>query len=220
MGSRSVGDIEEIKELRARGDDSWNAQVCRIAARNGHLECLKYLYENGCPFGKSVCVSAASNGHLDCLKYLHEQGCYLHVETTAYAARNGHLECLKYAHESGFPWDENTTAFAARKGHLECLKYAHEHGCPWTSRASIYAAEYGHIECFKYCFKHWTSTSTPFWSIKFYLPKCIEKFDFDDPVWKQLLTHDFDLTQNPRLYSKVEAKKKELQDLVRLQYIV
>ena len=42
---------------------------------NGHLECLKYAHENGCPWNEDTCSNAAKNGHLECLKYLHENRC-------------------------------------------------------------------------------------------------------------------------------------------------
>jgi len=71
------------------------------------------------------------SGHLECLKYAHEQGCPWDEETCEYAATNGDLECLKYAREHGCPWDDWTCMRAAEYGHLECLKYAHEQGCDW-----------------------------------------------------------------------------------------
>ena len=85
---------------------------------------------NGCENGCDTCWSAAKNGHLECLKYAHERGCDWDRWTCFYAAKNGHLECLKYAHEHGCPWDELTCRGAAEKGHLECLKYACAHGFP------------------------------------------------------------------------------------------
>ena len=45
------------------------------AAKYGHLECLKYAHENGCPWDEVTCSEAAENGHLECLKYAHENGC-------------------------------------------------------------------------------------------------------------------------------------------------
>ena len=73
---------------------------------------------------------AAENGHLECLKYAHERGCPWDELTCAYAAKLGNLECLKYAHEHGCPWDARTCGTAAENGHLECLKYAQDHGAP------------------------------------------------------------------------------------------
>ena len=77
-----------------------------------------------------MCAETARGGHLECLKYLHENGCPWDEETCRGAAYAGHLECLKYAHENGCPWDEDTCEAAANGGHLECLQYAHENGCP------------------------------------------------------------------------------------------
>ena len=46
-----------------------------MAAENGHLDCLKYAHEHGCPWNENTCMWAARNGHLDCLKYAHVNGC-------------------------------------------------------------------------------------------------------------------------------------------------
>ena len=81
-----------------------------------------------------TCACAAKNGHLDCLRYAHERGCRWDAETCEFAAEKGHLECLKYAHENGCPWNADTCEYAARNGHLEILKYACERGCPGSAR--------------------------------------------------------------------------------------
>jgi hypothetical protein len=69
---------------------------------------------------------AAKNGHLKCLRYAHENGAQLDERVCIYAASSGHLECLRYAHENGAPWDD-ACMYAAWNGHLDCLRYAHEH---------------------------------------------------------------------------------------------
>ena len=88
---------------------------------------------NGCENGCDTCFYAASNGHLECLKYAHEHGCPWDEKTCMDAADGGHLDCLKYAHENGCPWNTSTCSFAAKNGHLECLKYACAHGCPGSA---------------------------------------------------------------------------------------
>jgi hypothetical protein len=75
---------------------------------------------------------ASGKGHLDCLKYAHEHGCPWDNATCIIAADNGQLECLQYAHENGCPWDENICIHAAKYGHIYCLKYAYENGCTWV----------------------------------------------------------------------------------------
>ena len=64
--------------------------------QNGHLECLKYAHENGCPWDRWTCERAAKNAHLECLKYAHENGCSSDERACWNAALNGHLEFLKY----------------------------------------------------------------------------------------------------------------------------
>ena len=90
---------------------------CNIASANGHLECLKYLHENGCPWDKETCRYSTWYGHLECLKYLHENGCPLDAVTCANAAYNGQLECLKYLHENSCPWDKETCRYSTWYGH-------------------------------------------------------------------------------------------------------
>jgi hypothetical protein len=121
-----------------------------MAANRGHLECLRYAHEHGCPWDIETTWIAAKRRHLECLRYAHEHGCPWDEEICWMAALDGNLECLKYAHEHGCPWDKETCRWAASSGHLECLKYAHEHGCPWDEETCRSAATYGHLECLQY----------------------------------------------------------------------
>ncbi len=51
--------------------------TCRFAAEKGHLDCLRYAHENGCPWDEYTCRGAVENGRLDCLHYAYENGCPL-----------------------------------------------------------------------------------------------------------------------------------------------
>lgn len=95
--------MDQLYEAHMRGL-KFNANVCeRLATR---LECLKYVFRNGCSWNERACYKAAFDGKLDCLRFLHENGC---------------------------KWDESTCHIAARNGHIECLIYAYEHGCPFPN---------------------------------------------------------------------------------------
>ena len=104
--------------------------TCANAAKNGHLEVLKWLRENGCPWDDWTCLYAAEYGHLEVLKWVRENGCPWDEDTCALAAWNGHLEVLKWARENGCPWNWLTCASAAQNDHLEVLKWARENRCP------------------------------------------------------------------------------------------
>ena len=90
--------LEKCSENRER--------FCWRMARNGNLELLQFLRENGCPWDDWTCWNAAGYGHLDCLKYAHEHGC---------------------------PWDWRTCCEAAEEGKLECLQYACDNKCPGSA---------------------------------------------------------------------------------------
>lgn len=137
-----------------------NTKTCKLAAENGHLNCLKYAHENGCPWDSYTCSNAAENGHLDCLKYAHENGCPWTKFTCLLAAENGHFDCLKYAHENGCPWDGDTCFTAALFSYFDCLKDTHENGYSWHRftgvldeyiLASVYeTVARDHLDCLKY----------------------------------------------------------------------
>ena len=50
----------------------WDSKTMRIAAEQGNLEMVKYCVANECFISVWACASAAKNGHLECLKYLRE----------------------------------------------------------------------------------------------------------------------------------------------------
>ena len=122
---------ELAKEVENRIEEALSAgvwyQSCTAAAHGGHLERLKYLHKNGCPWDERACEAAVFWGHLECLKYLYENGCPWDKRACEAAAEGGHMECLKYLHENGCPWSEWAREAAAEGGHLECMKYLREH---------------------------------------------------------------------------------------------
>ena len=152
---------------------------CATAAFYGHLACLRFLHEHGCPWSDTTTLWAAETGHVDCLRYAYAHGCPCNVLTVTYAAHGGRLECLaflhhcgivgdetttaaashdpaclRFLHERGCPWDEQTTACAAETGCLESLAYAHEHGCPISPRTCALAAQRGSLACLVYAYEH------------------------------------------------------------------
>ena len=77
------GSLEMIKILRSNGY-SWeiphtyfghNVYVISEAARSGNFEIMKWMVDNGCPFGSRVFDEAAGFGDVNILKWLHSNGC-------------------------------------------------------------------------------------------------------------------------------------------------
>ena len=78
----------------------------------------------------AVCTEAARDGHLEVLRWARARGCGWDEETCAAAAKGGHLEVLKWLREHGCPWNASTCARAAEGGHMEVLRWARANGCP------------------------------------------------------------------------------------------
>ncbi len=134
--------LQYVQYMHEKLKCEWPDDVCKHLAEKDQLSMLDYAIESGCAVNKEAAAVAAKYGHLDCLKLLHEHNCPWDESTTDAAASYDELECLQYAHENGCPWrdtpevDEedrdwnNICTTAAARGHLECLKYAYNHGVP------------------------------------------------------------------------------------------
>jgi len=167
--------LELLKWAREEKNCDWDEVTIYMAASQGNLEMLKYCVANKCHIGTWACADAAKNGHLECLKYLCEEAKASWKWNTAdLAAQNGHLHILEYlvgraalegnlnkvrycaqycvANECSI--DREACANAARYGHLACLKYLHEKAkAPWDRRTAHWAALNGHLHILKYLVK-------------------------------------------------------------------
>ena len=72
------GNLEMVKYCVAKKTPTYfdhiTKEACACAAKNGHLECLKHLREEGkVPWNSWTASRAAENGHLHILEYLVER---------------------------------------------------------------------------------------------------------------------------------------------------
>ena len=145
--------LELLKWAREEKKCKWNERTIDMAAYQGNLEMVKYCVAKKCPIDAWACAKAAKNGLLECLKYLREGAKAPWDSWTAvWAAHNGHLHILEYLVERKYDkFDEDACAFAAKYGHLNCLKYLHETAkWSWDSRAVRYAHKNNHTDCVQY----------------------------------------------------------------------
>ena len=69
------GKLEILKRLFAN-DSTFLVNAIEAAAKNGFIECIRYLHEHvGVPLSEKACNDAAMGGHHECLEYLLGHGC-------------------------------------------------------------------------------------------------------------------------------------------------
>jgi hypothetical protein len=117
----SSGNLEEVKRLFAVGVPLGDAADC--AARNGHLETLKWIRANGGGWTHWAADRAAENGHLETLKWIRANGGEWTDLAADRAAEYGHLETLQWIRANGGEWTHDAADWAARNGQLETLEW-------------------------------------------------------------------------------------------------
>jgi len=105
MEAARGGQVKCMRYLRDEvGIRQWSPLTMAVAARHGHLEAVQYAFEQKEAWISTVaCEWAAERGHLNCLKFLHEQGCPWDFQTLKKARARGHMECYNYAKDHGCP---------------------------------------------------------------------------------------------------------------------
>jgi len=115
---------------------------------------MKWLKENGYPWGISTCNQAAEHGNLEALKWLREQGCPWDRTTSVAAMSSGHFKIFMWAMENGCPLDDNSCcSLAATWNHFALLKRLCALGCqmnPIPVTIRLHAASNGNLEMLKW----------------------------------------------------------------------
>ena len=143
--------LEFLKWAREVKHCEWDEWAITSATAKGNLEMLKYCFSNGCPCDEEKsCEQAAIEGHLDCLRFLFdkvEPSQYAEMEAAEQAACKGHVDILKYFVEERKISDDvkfSCVGSAARFGHLDCLKYLVE-------EARVPLHDWRYTACARFC---------------------------------------------------------------------
>ena len=97
-----LGCFSAVQRLQRGGRLSRQEFLCETAARGGHLEKLKELRANGCPWHEHTCNNAAEGGHLEVLRCARASGCPCNEEVLcSSSAIVGNLEVLRWVGADG-----------------------------------------------------------------------------------------------------------------------
>ena len=139
-----------------------NDNSLRSAARNGHLDVIKYLVDHGANVNAEddeALILASKYGHLDVVEYLVDHGANIHAQddqALIYATRNCHVDIVKYLvdHGANVNAEDNTAlSYASENGEIKVVKYLVDHGANVNAEddyALIWASINGHKDIVKY----------------------------------------------------------------------
>jgi hypothetical protein len=158
-GVAATNKLELLEWAREVKHCEWNEWTINAAARTGNLEMLKYCFSNGCPCDEEKsCKQAAIGGHLDCVRFLFDQvepSRETEKKAALQAAAYGHLDILKYFVEERKISDAvklDCVLSTAKYGQLDCIKYLVEEAkAPLDNWLCVALARYyEHTDCLNY----------------------------------------------------------------------
>ena len=117
-----------------------SVDTMKMAAKNGHYECLVYSYNRLCENDNAFLIrkfrlrKVVFAGHLDCLKFLVEHGAVLRRKIVRQAAVSGQLACLQYLVnlDNDFLTGDDLIEATLIANHVNCLQYLVEKNCEVT----------------------------------------------------------------------------------------
>jgi hypothetical protein len=125
------GHVDIIRWARDNGCE-WDSYALALAAYGGDLELVRWMIDGGCPCGAGASDYAASGGHIHILGWLRDRGHEQKYDSImSSAAEAGQLSVIRWAHAviGGDPGDEESCNLAACEGHVAVLDWFHENGC-------------------------------------------------------------------------------------------
>jgi ankyrin repeat protein len=133
----------------------WDAEdVGRVASLHGSVKCMEWLHETGHPFEQYMIINALLNGHIEYVQLLKS---IIHPQDTLLslnAARGGSNICIKYIHSLGVEWHGSTASVLAQSGNVIGLQFAVDNKCPIDDLVCNSAARTGNIECIRIAVNH------------------------------------------------------------------
>ena len=117
------------EEVPSEGATMRATRIMELAASHGYLPLLQELQKE---FGLDAEIfrAACQGGHVEMLKWLRSEGCPWEGKAWYNAANGGHTEALMWLKSMYGTWGEGTCAGAASGGYLEVLRWLRSEGVP------------------------------------------------------------------------------------------
>lgn len=133
----------ELGSLYKTHHYDWRIRAMEHSASIGNLSIVKYLFEQIKFFTQDTLTRAAREGHLNVVKYLCETGrdAAFHSNLPMdYASERGFLDIVKCLHEKiDAPYTTYSLTMAAKNGHLTVVQYLfQEVSVPYTMTTLLY----------------------------------------------------------------------------------
>ena len=104
--------------------------ACTEACKEGRLDVLRWLtLDPSYEMDRRWTYHAARNGHVDVLEWLADEGCSLAEDAASGAAEGGHLDALKWLVSMGCPWSGSVWNYAVKGRHEHVVEWLRGEGC-------------------------------------------------------------------------------------------
>lgn len=141
-----------MRDLFSQKDSDW----CTIAAEHGMVEFLRYFVKKNVQYNFHAMRLAAENGHIECVIYLHKL--FVHIKKPVeyknfnyiQIVEHGHVHVLRFIVEHGRRITENMCVHAAACGQLSCLNYLLSTSIYRSERITAAAARSSNALCLQY----------------------------------------------------------------------
>lgn len=132
------------------GDSVISEKTCIVAAQHGQRLVVQWLQNHRAPWNDNFYLKAARDGHLDFLKWARKAGAHWDEPSLQIAAeeaaRHGHLHVLQWLRKQhATPWHSRVFAAAASYGDIAILEWLKINNCQWDCEACGNAALKGNL---------------------------------------------------------------------------
>ena len=148
------------------------------ACSKGHLDTIKYLYQNNYPINKAckICVYG-NNADIELIKWAHKEGFSFNEDFIENVATVGRLDILQWAYDSGFSNMNKVFSIAVQQNYMDIYRWCFEKNFDFSEIECLNVARTGNLNALKYARMKGRKLST---SVYYYV---MDSNDFEMLEW-------------------------------------